>query len=414
MKSKPTHSFRNHLSSFLLLTLVLTTDLNAAQEKKRTLRAGAYAADITPTNFPVSSNGSMRDRIVQSAHDPLQARALVLDNEVSQIAIVVADSCMILRDIFDNAKEKASRSTGIPTANMLMSATHTHSAVTVAGVFQSEPESDYGKFLANRIAHAVVEAASRREPARVGWAVGNNSRQVFNRRWLMRAGFDYSDPFDAGSDRVRMNPPSGSSSLLKPAGPTDPEVPVLAVQTADGQPLALLANYSLHYVGGVLANTLSADYFGEFARQIKRLIRGRDLEPAFVGIMSNGTSGDVNNVNFFEPPVRRAPFEQIRIVAADLAGSAFHAYKRIEYENWVPLLAEEIQIELGVRLPSKRDIRRAQEILEAAGPGPYGERRQIYARLRARDSPAGGVSPNGSGEAAGHTDRRTWDRQQSL
>ena len=380
MKLRPPFAPGLLLSCGLLLSLTLTADLSFTEGKKRTLKAGAYAADITPTRFPVSSNGSMRDRFAQSAHDPLQARALVLDNGVSQIAIVVADSCMIPRDIFDKAKEKASRATGIPATNMLMSATHTHSAVTVAGVFQSEPDTAYGKFLADRIAHAVLEAASRREAARVGWAVGNNGHQVFNRRWLMRPGFDYSDPFDSASDKVRMNPRSGSNRLLKPAGPTDPEVPVLAVEAVDGRPLALLANYALHYVGGVPANMLSADYFGEFGRRIQRLVRAQNLEPAFVGIMSNGTSGDVNNVNFFESAVHRAPFEQIRIVASDLAASAFQAYRRIEYEAWVPLLADETQIELGVRLPSKDDIRRAQEILETAGSGPYRERRQIYAR----------------------------------
>ena len=368
------------LSGLFLVSLAGIASRSDAQAGKRVLRAGASAIDITPQAFPVSSNGGMTDRSAQQAHDPLHARCLVLDNGTAKIAIVVSDSCMIPRDIFDPAKEEASRATGIPAKSMLMSATHTHTAVTVGGVFQSEPEEDYRKFLIDRIAQAVVEADSRLEPARVGWAVGNNSHQVFNRRWFMRPGFDYTDPFDAGTDPVRMNPPSGSSKLLKPAGPTDPEVPVLAVQAADGRPLALLANYSLHYVGGVPANMLSADYFGEFARQITRLVGAEDAEPAFVGIMSNGTSGDINNVNFFEAGVRREPLEQIRLVASDVAKSAYQAYKRIEYQDWVPLGAHEAEIELGVRLPSREDIQRAKKILEAAGSGPYRERRQIYAR----------------------------------
>ncbi len=322
----------------------------------------------------------MSDRSAQMAHDPLHARCLVLDNGVAKIVIVVSDSCMIPRDIFDPAKEKASRATGIPAKSMLMSATHTHTAVTVGGVFQSEPEEEYRKFLIDRIAQAVVDADSRLEPARVGWAVGNNPHQVFNRRWFMRPGFEYTDPFDAGTDKVRMNPPRGSSKLLKPAGPIDPEIPVLAVQAADGRPLALLANYSLHYVGGVPATMLSADYFGEFAREITQLLGAENAKPAFVGIMSNGTSGDINNINFFEAGVRREPLEQIRLVARDVAKSAYRAYKRIEYQDWVPLVAREAEIELGVRLPGKEDLKRAKKILSAAGSGPYRERRQIYAR----------------------------------
>ena len=380
MKPGPIVRRRIVFSSLFLLSLAGSTGPSKGRAATKTLRAGASAIDITPPTFPVSSNGGMTDRAAQKAHDPLHARCLVLDNGVSKIAIVVSDSCMIPRDIFDPAKEKASRATGIPAKSMLMSATHTHTAVTVGGVFQSEPEEEYRKFLIDRIAQAIIEAHSRLEPARVGWAVGNNSQQVFNRRWFMRPGFDYTDPFDAGTDKVRMNPPRGSSKLLKPAGPIDPEVPVLAVQAADGRPLALLANYSLHYVGGVPADMLSADYFGEFARQITRLLGAENAEPAFVGIMSNGTSGDINNINFFEAGESREPLEQIRLVASDVARSAYQAYKRIEYQDWVPLVAREAEIELGVRIPSKEDLQRAKKILDAAGSGPYRERRQIYAR----------------------------------
>ena len=106
-----------------------------AADSNNVLRAGAYAIDITPAKFPVSSNGSMVDRQTEAAHDPLHARCLVLDNGQNRVAIVVCDSCMIPRDIFDAAKEKARRDTGIPITNMLMSATHTHTGVTVTGVF---------------------------------------------------------------------------------------------------------------------------------------------------------------------------------------------------------------------------------------------------------------------------------------
>ena len=368
------------ISFLVLFGMFATAPQSPAQDRKKILRAGASVVDITPRSFPVSSNGGMSDRSVERAHDPLSARALVLDNGSVRIAVVVVDSCMIPRDIIDAAREKASRSTGTPAGNMLVSATHTHSAVTVGGVFQSEPEAAYREFLKERIAQSIVEAASRLEAARIGWAVGNNARQVFNRRWFMRPGYRYVDPFDSGSDRVRMNPPRGSSQLLAPAGPIDPSIPVLSVQSRDGRPLALLANYSLHYVGGVAPGGLSADYFGEFAKQIAHRVGAKEVDPPFVGIMSNGASADINNVNFFEPGVHRQPFEQIRRVASDVADSAHHAYRRIEYHDWVHLASSQAEVELGVRLPDRDDLDRARKILSDAGPGPYRERRAIYAR----------------------------------
>ncbi len=372
-----------------LLCLLLIAQTTVAQQSVRVLRAGAFAMDITPEQYPVESSGSMAPRQATVAHDPLHARCLVLDNGQRRIAFAICDSCMIPREIFDDAKRQASRETGIPTHHILTSATHTHTAVSVGRTFQSKAETEYGKFLAQRIAAGIVQATAQLEPARIGWAVGNNPRQVFNRRWHLRPGVALRDPFDRGSDKVRMNPPAASEQLLKPAGPIDPEVPILAVQSTNGRPIAVLANYALHYVGGVPANSLSADYFGEFANQLARLINSdvaaapepnEDAEPApFVGILSNGTSGDINNINFFEGGPPREPFEQIRLVANDVAESAYSAYKRVKYYDWVPIKMEQTEIELEVRRPTLDELEDAISVLKAAGDAPYKDQRAIYA-----------------------------------
>jgi hypothetical protein len=345
------------------------------------VRAGAFAADITPTQFPVSSNGNMQDRQTTFAADPLHARCLVLDDGRTQLAIVVCDSCMVPRDIFDAAKQLAAERTGIAGEHMLMSATHTHSAVTLSGVFQSEPEPAYREFLIRRIADGVEQAHKQLEPARIGWAVGADPSQVFNRRWFTRADVVNEDPFGRKTDVVRMNPGFNREVNDKPSGPVDPQVCVLSVQARDGRPIALLANYSLHYVSGVPAGSLSADYFGEFAARIAERIGATDVQPPFVGIMSNGTSGNINNVNYAGDPVgRREPLEQVRVVAASVADAAFKAYRTIEHRGDVSLAAAQSEIELGVRLPTEQDERAARETLVAAGPGPYTDRRHIYAR----------------------------------
>src|SRR5213078_2804614 len=124
-------------------------------------------------------------------------------------------------------------------------------------------------------------------PAKIGWGVGRDETQVFNRRWKVKPNSALlSDPFGKGTDRVKMNPGYLQPDLIEPAGPTDPEVSVLSVQAPDGRPIALLANYSLHYVGGVPA--LSADYFGMFAERIAALVGAGKGGPPFVGILSNG------------------------------------------------------------------------------------------------------------------------------
>lgn len=366
-------SFRN-LFAFVacgLLAFSAAADTGAirAETPAKAFRAGAFAADITPPKFPISVNGNMQDHFAKGAHDPLHARCLVLDDGTTRVAIVVCDLCAVPREVFDEAKQLASAASKIPTSHMLMSATHTHSAPTVTAVFQSEPDREYQKYLARQIALGIEKASGQLEPARIGWGVAKNSSQVFNRRWKMKPGTIAPSPLGA-VDLVKMNPGIGNPNLIEPAGPIDPEVSVLAVQALDGRPIALLANYSLHYVGGVPGDVVSADYYGAFADRITQLVGAGKADPPFVGIMSNGTSGDINNVNFAQMSApKRVPFEQIKVVADSVAQTAFEAYQQIKFHDSVPLAARETELELAVRRPTDEELARAKKILaEAKGP----------------------------------------------
>ena len=166
-----------------------------------------------------------------------------------------------------------------------------------------------------------------------------------------------------------MNPPPGSADLIEPAGPIDPEVGILSVRAADGRPLALLANYSLHYVGGVTGDAVSADYFGAFADRVQQLLTADRQDPAFVGIMSNGTSGNINNINFREPAAGQPPYAQIRHVADVVATEAARVAGAIEHHVWVPLAMREARLRLGRRSTPKDEVARAKFILsKAKGP----------------------------------------------
>ncbi|MCC6418538.1 MAG: neutral/alkaline non-lysosomal ceramidase N-terminal domain-containing protein [Gemmataceae bacterium] len=337
----------------------------ASAGDRKVFRAGAFAQDITPVKWPISVNGGMQDRQAKAAHDRLHARCLVLDDGTTRVAFVVCDSCMIPRAIVNEARDLANRATGIRKDHILISATHTHTAPTVTGVFQSDPDSDYVKYLPQQIARGIERAVANLAPARIGWTAGQDPTQVFNRRWFMKPGTVRTDPFGGTTDKVQMNPGYLNPGLARPAGPIDPEVPVLAVQSPEGRPIALLANYSLHYVGGVPA--LSADYYGAFAERITQLVGGEKTSPAFVGIMSNGTSGNINNVNYgAAAPGRKQPYEQCRLVADSVARAAHKAYQTIKYRDWVKLAVAEKDIELGVRLPTEQDVAKARATLEEA------------------------------------------------
>lgn len=350
-------------------------------------RAGAFAQDISPTQFPTPVNGSMKGNFAQGITDPMHARCLALHDGKRALVYVVVDACMIPREICEEAKALASEKTGIPASHILISATHTHSAATLAGVFQSDPDPEYVKTVAPRIAAGIAQAVKHLEPAEFGWAFGSDPAHVFNRRWHMKEGQYYENPFGITTDRAKMNPGNVSTSVSVPTSAVDQDVAIMAVRSSsDQRPIGLLANYSLHYVGGNTA--ISADYFGAFAREIATRLGAGDSryagKPDFVGILSNGTSGNINNINFGSSiRYKRNPGEQINIVARSVADAAMGAYEAIKWEKEVPLDSEETDIQLGVRKGSAQDLTQAKEWLATLPKdkdGQWGDKKAIYAR----------------------------------
>ncbi|MEE8452388.1 MAG: hypothetical protein V3R99_10755, partial [Thermoguttaceae bacterium] len=357
MRSSPIVGFRD---CWCLLLLLLTSGAIAAEpvaSAKKMFRAGACAIDVTPRKFPVIVNGGMAERTVSSVNDPLYARCLVLDDGTIQIAIAVVDSCVLPRPLLDEAKARAEKATGIPAGQMLISASHCHSAPSVCGALGTDCDREYARFLPGKIAEAIVRAHRNLAPARIGWAVGKDPENVFCRRFLMKPGTAGTNPFSGTeNDRAQMNPGYQNPNSLQRTGPADTDVSIISVQTPAGQPIALLGNYSTHYAG---APSISADYFGVFCRRIGELIGAEPSSPPFVGIMSNGTSGDANCCDFVNP---RRKFDYVS-VGEDVARAAYRAYETIDYYDWVPLVAEQKLLTLRVRMPDQDEIARAREYL---------------------------------------------------
>jgi len=352
----------------------------AAAEKQ--LLAGAATSNITPPLGELIVGG-WQPIPAKHIHDELHARCLVLDDGSTRIAIVLCDNVGIPEEVFDNAKSLVEEATGIPASHQLMAATHTHSATTARGkskMIRDNKLTEYQAFLTQRIADGVQRAVNQLEPAQIGWGRAEEPSEVFNRRWFMTDAAHLTNPF-GGVDRVRMNPPRGNRALDRQAGPVDPEICFLSVQSQYGRPIALLANYSLHYVGGVPGGDVSADYFGYFAQKIERKLNATDQQPAFVGILSNGTSGDVNNIDFTQKsPKRYASYEKMQEVAEKVASKVAEAHAQIEFQPWVPVAAAATKLPLQARKPTPEMRKHFEEVAARSKDDSAGHRREtIYA-----------------------------------
>ena len=343
-------------------------------------RAGAATANITPP-LGIEINGGTGPVIATDVHDELHARALVLDDGMLRLAWVTVDNCLMDRAVLDAAKALIHSRTGIPSNHVCISATHTHSAGSVTGVHLSEPDPEYRAWLPGRIADAVQIAVIRLAPAAAAWGSSSVPHHVYNRRIRVKPGVTYTNLLGQPGDQVKMNWSSPEPAVDGEAsGPVDPEVFILSIRHRNGRPLALLANYSLHYVDGVGPGHLSADYYGVFCERVAKALNAADQDPPFVAMMCNGTSADINNVDFRKERPKQAPYEQILHVADDVAAEVTRVEKGLSYRRNVTLGAASEELELAVRRPSPAEIERARALLHGRDRKDLRTWPEFYAR----------------------------------
>ncbi len=321
------------------------------------LQAGAVAIDITPRQWPVRVNGQFLESETDRAVDPIFARCLVLQSGETKVALVVVDSCMIPREVCDEAKRRAHAECGIATDRILISATHNHSSPSVMDYcLGSRSDPNYTPYLPVKIAEAIKQASARLEPAEWGTAVVHTEGFTANRRWITRCDTRLSDPFGEMSVHANMHPGHDNPRFTGPSGPIDPALTMLSIRHRDGRPLALLGNFSMHYFGGHPG--LSADYCGLFATLVQQRFAAGD--ETFVGMLSQGTSGDLWWGDYSRPK-RDRTMEEYTGALVDLVEPA---YRAVVYRADAALAMVERRVTLGRRTPSPERLEWARDLLK--------------------------------------------------
>jgi hypothetical protein len=342
-------------------------------------RAGAAIVDVTPIQFPVLVNGGMLSRSADKVKTPVNARAVVLDDGAERLAIVVVDSCMMPRVLLDEAKAAAAARTKIRPDRILISATHTHTAPASMGCLGTNADPTYVPYLREKLAEAIAAAEANLEPAQVGYAVTDAAEYTALRRWIRRPDRIAEDPF--GNLTVRANMHAGRvwDDVTGESGPEDPDLSLIAFQSRDGRPIAVLANFSMHYFGD---EALSADYFGLFAEGLKAKLAPNASEgkKPFVGIMSHGCSGDIWRRDYTRPAGSQGEDVTIQSYTDALVKLAVDAYQGITFRSGIDLAMAETRLNLRYRTPDKQRLEWAQRIVEAMGDRNPKDTTEVYAR----------------------------------
>lgn len=322
-----------------------------------TLHAGAASSNITPT-LGTHISGHFTDRLADDIHDELMSKAIVLANDDTTVAIVALDLIVALKEDLAVLKSRASELTGIPAENIFVSCTHTHTGASTAGLLGTPRDEPYMAWAIDKAADAVKLAHNRLKPARLGHASGSCPEESHNRRWHMKDG------------TVKMNPGHQNPDMLRPAGPTDPEVAVAVLIDDDYRPIAALANYALHYVGGGKGTAISADYFAVFGRALQRMA-GQD----FIAIMANGCCGDLNNIDFSAPRREEPyPYYNMRRVADVVAARAYAAWRTIrDFRSDIALAAATGMMDFTRRESTEDELAAAKRLLKNPEGQDYSE-----------------------------------------
>jgi len=326
----------------------------------QSFKAGAAQVDITP---PLGTfiNGDFVAHFAQYIHDELYAKALVMHDGEKMIAIVVVDICVLPKDFLDNIKTRINEKTGIEPGNLLISSTHTHAAGSVESVYLGAADLQYMRKLPALIIEAVLLAKDKLRPAKITWGSSDVPEHVLCRRYNMQSSYSPQNPVTGEADRVKTNPFGVEDQIIDNISQTDPEVSFLAVKGIDDKWISIVANYSLHYVGDWDNGTISSDYFGQFSRQIAENLEADD---EFVGMMSNGTSGDVNIWDFRNP--HRYPsgkFEKSKLIGGDIAEKVSQELLDVEWDYNPELAVRYEEVNFRLRKPSADDLEKAKKVV---------------------------------------------------
>ena len=247
--------------------------------------------DITP---PVGyrMDGYFYERLNTGQRDPLMAKAVVFQQGATRGALVVSDLLGMPQSMSSEVRALAAKRTGIPAANIAITATHTHTGPLFAGerarVFSEQAAAKYGtdplaavkypEALRDKLVEVIAAASARVSPAAMEFVLARDDRLSFNRRFHLKDG------------SVRFNPGVLNPEIVRAAGPIDPDVPFLLF-TKDKKPVGSLSVFAMHLdtVGGT---EYSADYPGHLAGELRR-----EFGDEFISVFGTGTCGDINHID---------------------------------------------------------------------------------------------------------------------
>lgn len=240
-------------------------------------RVGTGVSELETDNS-INIAGGILVRKSPGQDGKLRIVAIVLDKKPVKLAIVTCDVLTLTRQQLDPVVAEIEKTTGIPSANILINCTHTHHAPSTTQVFGYGPDEVFTK----RVQRGIVEAVRKANTSLSGedcafnFYLGKEETVGRNSRWLLPDG--------------QINWTGPATEFVRATGPFDPELPVLSFNDLTGKMLALIFNHSTHNIGTLNKGYRSPGFYGLSAQELESVL---DCPVCFL----EGASGSTHNIS---------------------------------------------------------------------------------------------------------------------
>ena len=296
----------NRLNFIVPILVLVAAQLTYAQQntvistliKSKEFRASVVKVNITP-DVPKMLLG-YGARKSTGVNDHIFHKIIAMDDGVKQFFLVSSDICVISPSEYDHVASLLQKKLGIDPLNFWWSLTHTHSApeVGVPGLpavfmgerYEHEVDTAYTALVERKLIEGIIEARNKLTPARLGVGWGYSNANINRRAW------DIDGKASGG---------------MNPDGPVDRRIGLIRLDKADGNPIALIANYAIH---GTVLGPANTEISGDAPGIVSEYVEQKTGVPL---LFINGAAGNLAPIYSVYPNPKAGHLGQFRVLLGD-------------------------------------------------------------------------------------------------
>jgi hypothetical protein len=297
--------------------------------------------------------GYFNDRPNRGVLDQLYVRAALFADGKTTCGLVSFDLVFVTGPMVEAIRKRLRRERISFGDNLVFCATHIHTGPYTSTFATGSADKSYLKLVAAKAALAVMQAAANLHPAALACGAVKRNPYAFNRRYWMRDG------------RVVTNPGRRNPEIVRPEGPVDREILILAVRQEE-RIAGLLVNI-VNHTDTIGLDLVSADWPGQMEKEIQRRL---GYETPVVTLI--GASGNINHFDV-RARGRQTSYREAKRIGRGYARIVLEALGKLGTIRDTSLSIGRAKVKMACRTVSPEQIRKAKEIVKTAAAAKSGD-----------------------------------------